>query len=551
MEMFCYQCEETAKGTGCTVAGVCGKDASTAILQDLLIYAAKGIAMYAHRARQLGAVDRDVDVFVLEALFSTITNVDFDVERLRQLLVRAGDLLEKAKSMYESACAEAGKSADRLTGPAQWSPAASIEGLVEQGRETGIAQRQADLGEDIVGLQEMIIYGLKGAAAYADHAQILGKEASEVFGSFHETLDYLAQDAPTLEGLFDSAMKTGELSLKVMELLDAANTGGYGHPEPTQVRVTPVAGKAILVSGHDLKDLDELLKQTEGKGINVYTHGEMLPCLAYPGLKKYKHLVGNYGGAWYEQRKEFDEFPGAILMTTNCIQKPKDSYKDRLFTTGLVAWPGVVHIGPDRNFAPVIEAALAAPGFLEDAQEKKITIGFGHHAVLGVADKVVDAVKSGAIKHFFLVGGCDGRFNGRSYYTDFVKQVPDDCVILTLACGKFRFNKLDLGQIGGIPRLLDMGQCNDAHSAIQVAAALANAFECDVNELPLSLIVSWYEQKAVTVLLALLSLGIKNIKLGPRLPAFVTPSVLKILVDRFQIAPITTPEEDLQAILQN
>ena len=551
MSMFCYQCEETAKGTGCTVAGVCGKDANTAILQDLLIYATKGIAMYAHRARQFGAADREVDVFVLEALFSTVTNVDFDAERLQQLLIRAGSLVERTKSMYEAACAEAGKSAEALAGPAQWRPAVDIEGLIEQGQEIGITHRQADQGEDIVGLQELITYALKGAAAYADHAQILGKEAPEIYAGFHETLDYLSQDNPTVEGLFDRAMKTGKLSLKAMELLDAANTEAYGHPEPTQVRVTPIAGKAILVSGHDLKDLDELLKQTEGKGVNVYTHGEMLPCLAYPGLKKYKHLVGNYGGAWYEQRKEFDEFPGAIVMTTNCIQKPKDSYKDRLFTTGLVAWPDVVHIGPDRNFAPVIDAALAAPGFTEDAPEKNITIGFGHHAVLGVADTVVDAVKSGAIKHFFLVGGCDGRYNGRSYYTEFVKQVPEDCVVLTLACGKYRFNKLDLGQIGGIPRLLDMGQCNDAHSAIRVAAALAEAFECDVNDLPLSLIVSWYEQKAVTVLLALLSLGIKNIKLGPRLPAFVTPSLLEILVDRFQIAPITAPEEDLRAILQD
>jgi hydroxylamine reductase len=508
MDIFCYQCEETAKGTGYTVAGVCGKDACTATLQDLLIYATKGIGMYAHRA---------------------------------------GSLLERTKSMYEAVCAEAGKSAEALAGPAKWRPDVDIEGLVEQGQEIGITHRQADLGEDVVGLQKLITYAIKGAAAYVDHAQILGKESREIYAGFHETLDYLSQNNPTVEGLFDRAMKTGKLSLKAMELLDAANTEAYGHPESTQVRVTPIADKAILVSGHDLNDLDELLKQTKGKGINVYTHGEMLPCLAYPGLKRYKHLVGNYGGAWYEQRKEFDEFSGAIVMTTNCIQKPKDSYKDRIFTTGLVAWPDVVHIGPDRNFAPVIDAALAAPGFTEDAPEKNVTIGFGHHAVLGVADKVVDAVKSGAIKHFFLVGGCDGRYNGRSYYTDFVKQVPEDCVILTLACGKYRFNKLNLGQVNGIPRLLDMGQCNDAHSAIRVA----EAFECDVNDLPLSLIVSWYEQKAVTVLLALLSLGIKNIKLGPRLPAFVTPSVLKILVDRFQIAPITTPEEDLRAILQD
>ncbi len=549
MSMFCYQCEETAKGTGCTTAGVCGKDATTAALQDLLIYAAKGIAMYAHRAGQLGATDREIDVFVLEALFTTVTNVDFDPERLQQLLSRASDLLDKARAMYEAACAKAGQSPETLDGPAQWTPADDIESLVQQGQEVGIAERQKALGEDIVGLQELITYGLKGAAAYADHAQILGKESPDVYAGFHETLACLTEAKPTVDDLLGTAMKTGELSLKAMQLLDSANTETYGHPEPTQVRVTPVKGKAILVSGHDLKDLDELLKQTEGKGINVYTHGEMLPCLAYPGLKKYKHLVGNYGGAWYEQRKEFDEFPGAILMTTNCIQKPKDGYKNRIFTTGLVGWPGVTHIGRNRDFSPVIEAALSAPGFSEDAPEKTITIGFGHHAVLGVAAKIVEAVKSGAIRHFFLVGGCDGRFKGRSYYTEFVQKIPQDCVILTLACGKYRFNKLDLGQIDGIPRLLDMGQCNDAHSAIQVAAALAKAFECDVNDLPLSLIVSWYEQKAVTVLLALLYLGIKNIRLGPRLPAFLTPPVLEVLVDKFEISPITTPEEDLQAIL--
>ncbi len=344
-------------------------------------------------------------------------------------------------------------------------------------------------------------------------------------------------------------MKAGELNLNVMGLLDAANTDTYGHPEPTSVRVTPIRGKCILVSGHDLKDLAELLKQTEGRGINVYTHGEMLPCLAYPGLKKYKHLVGNYGGAWQDQRKEFDAFPGAILMTTNCIQKPKETYTGRIFTSGLVAWPGVHHIGPDRNFGPVIEAALAAPGFAEDAPEKTITVGFGRNAVLGVADKVIDAVKAKQIRHFFLVGGCDGAKSGRNYYTEFAQQVPDDCVILTLACGKYRFNKLDFGAIGGIPRLLDIGQCNDAYSAVKIAVALADAFKCDVNQLPLSMVLSWFEQKAVAILLTLLYLGIKNIRLGPTLPAFVTPAVLNVLVEKFGIAPITTPEADLKAIL--
>ena len=336
--------------------------------------------------------------------------------------------------------------------------------------------------------------------------------------------------------------------MKAMELLDKANTDAYGHPEPTAVRVTPVAGKCICVSGHDLKDLEELLKQTEGKGVNVYTHNEMLPGLAYPGLKKYSHLVGNYGGAWQDQHEEFDAFPGAILMTTNCIQKPRDSYKGRIFTAGLVAWPGVKHIA-DRDFSPVIEAALAAEGFTEDAEEKTITIGFAHNAVMNVAGDVIEAVKSGAIKHFFLIGGCDGAKSGRNYFTELAQAVPDDCVILTLACGKYRFNKLDFGDIGGIPRLLDIGQCNDAYSAVQIAVALAGAFDCDVNELPLSMVLSWYEQKAVAILLTLLNLGIKNIRIGPSLPAFVTPAVLQVLVDNFNLAPITTPQEDLAAIL--
>jgi hydroxylamine reductase len=344
------------------------------------------------------------------------------------------------------------------------------------------------------------------------------------------------------------AMKTGELNLKVMELLDTANTGAYGHPVPTPVRVTPVKGKAIAVSGHDLKDLAELLKQTAGKGVNVYTHGEMLPAHGYPGLNKCPHLVGNYGGAWQDQRREFNEFPGAILMTTNCIQKPADSYKGRIFTSGLVAWPGVRHIA-DRNFAPVIEAALRAKGFEKDAPEKTITVGFARDAVLGVADKVVAAVKAGKIRHFFLIGGCDGAKPGRNYYTRFAQAVPPDCVILTLACGKYRFNKLEFGDIAGIPRLLDVGQCNDAYSAIQIAVALAQAFQTDVNSLPLTLVLSWYEQKAVCILLTLLHLGIRNMRLGPSLPAFVTPGVLNVLVEKLNIRPISTPEEDLRQIL--
>ena len=547
--MYCYQCEQTAKGTGCTTFGVCGKDPATAALQDLLVHAAKGISMYAHRAAELGASDRQIDRAVLDFLFATVTNVDFDPARLQRHLVEAAKMRDKAKTLYESAAAKAGKTPERLVGPAAWQPAADLDGLVRQGEELSLTKRQVRLGVDVTGLQELILYGLKGAAAYADHAHILGQEDPAVYAAFHAALDFLTRENPTTDELLGWALKTGELNFRVMGLLDTANTGAYGHPEPTQVRVTPVRGKCIVVSGHDLKDLDELLRQTAGKGINVYTHGEMLPCHAYPELKKHKHLVGNYGGAWQDQRAEFEAFPGAVLMTTNCIQKPKESYTGRIFTSGLVAWPGVQHIGPDRDFTPVIEAALAAPGFAADAPEKTITVGFGHHAVLGVADKVIAAVKNKQIRHFFLVGGCDGAKSGRNYYTEFARQVPRDCVILTLACGKYRFNKLDFGSIDGVPRLLDIGQCNDAYSAIKIAAALAEAFQCDVHQLPLSMILSWFEQKAVAILLTLLHLGIKNIRLGPSLPAFVTPSVLSVLVDKFGIAPITTPAADLAAIL--
>ncbi|MGI6295580.1 MAG: hydroxylamine reductase [Armatimonadota bacterium] len=546
--MFCYQCEQTAKGTGCTAVGVCGKDATTATLQDLLLYAAEGISMYAHRARQLGASDNDVDVFVIQALFATVTNVDFDPERLKGMLDEAAAIRDKAKALYEGAAAKAGKTPEKLGGAAEWKPEATIDGLVAQGAEISIVKRMTSLGDTIAGLQELVTYGLKGAAAYADHAHILGKDSDELYALFHEALDFLTNPNPTVDELLGWALKTGEINMKAMEILDAANTEAYGHPVPTKVRVEPIKGKAIVVSGHDLKDLEELLKQTEGKGINIYTHGEMLPAHGYPKLKAYKHLVGNFGGAWQNQVKEFDQFPGAILMTTNCIQKPRDSYKGRIFTSGLVAWPGVEHVH-NSDFSKVIEAALAAPGFEEDGPDKEIMVGFGHEAVMGVAGAVIDAVKTGAIRHFFLIGGCDGAKPGRNYYTDFAQQVPEDCVILTLACGKYRFNKLDFGEIGGIPRLLDIGQCNDAYSAIQIAVALAKAFDVGVNDLPLSLILSWYEQKAVAILLTLLYLGIKNIRLGPSLPAFVTPDVLNVLVEKFNIMPISTPEEDLKAIL--
>jgi hydroxylamine reductase len=548
-EMFCYQCEQTANCTGCTKFGVCGKDPETAALQDLLIYGLEGLAMYVHRARQSGAADHDLDIFAVKVLFTTVTNVNFDSQKLAEMARELAAKRDRAMALYETAYEKKqGKKPEALGGPAAWQPAADYAGLLQQGREAGVDKAIEKFGPDVAGLMQLILYGLKGTAAYADHARILGQEDDAVYAFFHEALDFLARDKFDLNDLVALALKVGEVNLRVMELLDIANTGAYGHPMPTRVRVTPVKGKAILVSGHDLKDLALLLEQTKDKGINIYTHGEMLPAHGYPELNKYPHLVGNYGGAWQDQAKEFDAFPGAILMTTNCIQKPRETYKARIFTTGLVAWPGVAHLS-DKDFTPVIEAALTADGFAEDGPEQYLTVGFGHNAVLGVADKVIEAVKGGAIRHFFLIGGCDGAKSGRNYYTEFASAVPKDCVILTLACGKYRFNKLDFGEIGGLPRLLDIGQCNDAYSAIKIASALAGAFGVGVNDLPLSLILSWYEQKAVCILLTLLHLGIKNIRLGPSLPAFVTPAVLQVLVDNFNISPIGTPEKDLQAIL--
>jgi hydroxylamine reductase len=514
---------------------VCGKDPETADLQDLLVAVTQKIAVHAQAARGQGKKDPAVDRFVVQALFTTVTNVNFDAEDIAVWVRRGAEVL---------------KAAQQLSGLAepQFIPAEDLAGLENQSRAVGVLPRRETLGEDLTGLQDLVLFGLKGLAAYADHAAILGQEDDAVYAFVHEALAALTEPEPTADALLALALKTGEVNLRVMELLDAANTGTYGHPEPTTVRVTPVKGRCILVSGHDLKDLADLLEQTEGKGINVYTHGEMLPCHGYPELKKYPHLVGNYGGAWQDQAKEFDAFPGAVLMTTNCIQKPRESYKGRIFTTGLVQWPGVTHV-KNGDFGPVIEAALEADGFAEDAPEKTTTVGFGRNAVMSVAPQVIDAVKGGALRHFFLIGGCDGAKSGRNYFTEFAQAVPEDCVILTLACGKYRFNKLDFGDIGGIPRLLDIGQCNDAYSAIQIAVALADAFDCGVNDLPLSLVLSWYEQKAVVILLTLLHLGIQDIRLGPSLPAFVTPAVLSVLVEKFGLKPIGDAQEDLQACL--
>ena len=542
--MFCNQCEQTAKGVGCSVAGVCGKKPDVAALQDLLMHALKGLSLYAREGRKVGVVDGEVNRFSCEGVFSTLTNVDFDPARFQVLINRAAQLTEQLKQKV----AGAGGLVNFTDPSASFKPAADLAGLVRQGEEVGIASDH-EAAPDIQSLQQILLYGIKGVAAYADHAAILGQEDDKVYAFIHEGLSALTNQELTLNDWVGLVLKCGEINLRAMELLDAGNTGTYGHPVPTEVPLGHKKGKCILVSGHDLKDLAELLQQTEGKGIYVYTHGEMLPTHGYPELKKYQHFYGHYGTAWQNQKKEFPEFPGAILMTTNCIQEPQASYHENIFTTGLVGWPGAKHV-KNGDFGQVIEKALAMPGFASDEDKSSVMVGFARNAVLGVADKVIAGVKSGAIKHFFLVAGCDGAKPGRNYYTEFVEKTPKDTVVLTLACGKFRFFDQKLGDIGGIPRLLDIGQCNDAYSAIQIAVALANAFDCSVNDLPLSMVLSWYEQKAVAILLTLLHLGIKNIRLGPSLPAFITSNVLDVLVQNFDIKPITTVDEDLAAILK-
>lgn len=509
MSMFCFQCEQTAQGKGCSMQGVCGKKAETANLQDELTSKLIELANTTEPSEKITKL-------IIEGLFTTITNVNFDDESLK-------------KFTHE------------------------VEGLIAQPNDFDI-KSVWECNEDIRSLKSLILFGLKGIAAYAEHAWVLGYKDETVNAFFYEALKAVSKDLGA-EELLPLVLKTGEINLKCMELLDKANTETYGNPVPTTVTTNIEKGPFIIVTGHDLKDLHTLLEQTKDKGVNIYTHGEMLPCHAYPELKKYPHLKGNFGTAWQNQQKEFAGVPAPVLFTTNCIMPVKDSYADRIFTTSVVEYPQMVHIGEEKDFTPVIKKALELGGYAKDTKMTGINggdtlmTGFGHNTVLGVADKVIEGVKSGAIKHFFLVGGCDGAKPGRNYYTDFVKQTPKDTIILTLACGKYRFNDLDLGDIGGIPRLLDMGQCNDAYSAIKVAVALAGAFNCSVNELPLSMVLSWYEQKAVCILLTLLYLGVENIRLGPSLPAFVSPNVLNILVDKFKIKPITTPEEDLKAIL--
>ncbi len=543
MSMFCFQCEQTAKGTGCTISGVCGKQPDVASLQDLLIHQLIGIGYLADSLRKRGIKDSEADIFTIEALFTTVTNVNFDSHAISAMIAK-GDTLKKrlAKQLIDS-----GADINDFPEAALFTTASNETDLIAQGVEYGIMAEQPD--ENIRSLQQLLIYGLKGMAAYADHAYILGKSDDSIFAYFHEALSYLNNKEPTIEALTALALKCGEINVRTMEILDEANTGRFGHPQPTQVSTAWKKGPAIIISGHDLLDLEELLKQTEGKDVNIYTHGEMLPAHGYPQLRKYKHLVGHFGTAWQNQQKEFDNISVVFLFTTNCIQKPRDNYFQNVFTTGLVGWPGVKHV-KGHDFSAVINRAKELPGLPEKAGST-LTTGFGHNAVLGVADKVIDAVKSGSIKHFFLVGGCDGAKPGRNYYTEFVEKTPKDTIILTLACGKFRFNHLDLGTIGPLPRLLDIGQCNDAYSAVKIAQALAGAFGCDINDLPLSLVLSWYEQKAVVILLSLLYLGIKNIRLGPSLPAFITPDILSFLVQNFNIKPVSTAEEDLDAILNS
>ncbi len=541
--MFCFQCEQTLKGEGCTKIGVCGKKPEVAALQDLLLYAVKGLSLYAVEGIKVGVVDASVNDFTCEAMFSTLTNVNFDPDRFMDFISQATTLREKLKTQVDAAGGDVGWS----EGPATFQPKTTLDDLVKQGEQVGIKSYPSD-NPDILSLKHTVLYGIKGVSAYADHAFILGQEDESVYAYVHEGLAAIQRNDLGVDDWVGMALRCGEAAYKAMELLDAGNTNTYGNPVPTKVPLGHKKGKAILVSGHDLKDLEVLLKQTEGKGINIYTHGEMLATHGYPKLKQYPHFYGQFGTAWQKQIKEFPDFPGAILMNTNCIQRPKNDYKDNIFTSGMVGWPGIPHIS-DLNFQPVINRALELPGFREDHVEQEVTVGFARNAVLGVADKVIEAVKSGDIRHFFLVAGCDGAKPERNYYTEFVEKVPKDCIVLTFACGKYRFFDKNLGDIGGIPRLLDAGQCNDAYSAVQIASALAKAFDVEVNELPLSLIISWYEQKAVCVLLALLHLGIKGIRLGPSLPAFLTPNVLDTLVKKFDIKPISSADEDLKAIL--
>ena len=557
-EMFCYQCEQTANGKGCTRLGVCGKTPEIANLQDLLIYQVKGISCYGKVLSELGhPIEKAVIAFIESVLFTTLTNVNFDAEVHVQLLQESQKIKD---SLREKVSASEGSSnlhdsdyCSCHTAQAQYRLPSTKSEMLHDAPIAGIMYDKS-LDPDIRSLRQTILYGLKGISAYGHQARELGYCSDQVDSFYITALESLTDDRLTVEELIRMTMRTGEAAIEVMKVLDEANTSVYGNPSPHTVNVHIRKGPFIIVSGHDLKDLEMLLRQTEGTGINIYTHGEMLPSHGYEGLKKYPHLVGNFGGAWQDQQKQFDGIPGCILMTTNCLMRPRESYKDRIYSTNVVGWEGVKYIPkkPDgtKDFSEIIRHALELGGFTQDVEPHEIIVGFGHHATLSYADKIVQAVESGKLRHFFLIGGCDGARPGRNYYTDFAQLVPKDCMILTLACGKYRFNKMDFGEVAGLPRLLDIGQCNDVYSAIRIATTLADAFNTDVNGLPLSLIISWYEQKAVADLLALLSLGIRNIYLGPELPAFLSPNVLQYLVDTFHLRKITNPEDDIKTCLK-
>lgn len=546
MDMFCYQCQETARGKACTVRGVCGKPQDVAALQDLLTYVLKGISYYGARARALGITAPETERFLLQAMFSTITNVNFDADRFVDLVQEALRRRDDLAARYRAA----GGDTANLPDAATWSPADSDRAtLLAKAIEVGV-MADPDLNEDVRSLRSLLTYGLRGLAAYAEHAYVLEHTNDDIPAFMQEALAITINDDATVDDLVSMVMRCGEMGVQTMALLDDANTSTYGHPEPTQVNIGVREGPAILVSGHDLRDLDDLLQQTEGKGINVYTHGEMLPANAYPAFKKYPHLVGNYGSSWWHQRDEFEAFGGPIVMTTNCLVEPRDSYRDRIFTTSVVGWPGVQHIperpeGGQKDFSAVIAKALTCDS-PKELETGTIPIGFAHNTVLSVADKVIEAIQAGALKRFVVMAGCDGRHKERQYYTDVARALPEDTIILTAGCAKYRYNKLGLGEIGGIPRVLDAGQCNDSYSLVVIALKLAEALGIDdVNALPIEYDIAWYEQKAVIVLLALLSLGVKNIRLGPTLPAFISPNVLNLLVDTFNIKPITTVEQDV------
>lgn len=544
-DMFCYQCEQTAGGKGCTKLGVCGKTPEIANLQDLLIYQLKGISFYARHILDSGLnVDKSVVSFIENCLFTTLTNVNFNVDDHVHLLKQSQDIKNNLKNIVGTT--------DYITPSAAYELPETKADMLRDAPMAGIMYDKT-LDPDIRSLRQTILYGLKGISAYGHQARELSYYSDNVDIFYIIALEAITDNTLTVEELIRLTLKTGDMAIEIMKKLDEANTTIYGNPSPHPVNVHIKKGPFIIVSGHDLKDLEMLLKQTEGLGINIYTHGEMLPSHGYEGLKKYKHLVGNFGGAWQDQQKQFDNLPGCILMTTNCLMRPRDTYKDRIYSTNVVGWDGIKYIEkkPDgeKDFSEIIKQSLELGGFTEEQEVKEILVGFGHEAALSHAGELVEAVKSKQIRHFFLIGGCDGARPGRSYFTDFATMVPDDCMILTLACGKYRFNKLDFGTVAGLPRLLDIGQCNDVYSAILIANALADAFDTDVNGLPLSLIVSWYEQKAVADLLALLSLGIKNIYLGPTLPAFLSPNVLQYLVDTFQLRLISNPEDDIKTCL--